>query len=250
MSARLRAHPRRRATVRTTITPSAVSRGRAVGRGGAGASECGEVGDERCRAADDALERGDDRLVVGVGLLLEQAEGALGGPGGAVDAVGDERVVDVDDGQDAGLDAQLVGLQAARVARAVQPLVVVGDEAADRLREAAELVEQLAPVAGMALDRRELVVGELAGLVEDLQRHRELADVVQQPADGQVTARGGRQLELLADLGGEQRHAAGVLLGRDVALLELDHQRAHARAEVGLLGGDQLGRGQVADQRP
>ena len=30
---------------------------------------------------------------------------------------------------------------------------------------------------------------------------------------------------------------------------EADHQRAHARAEEGLLGGDELGGGQVADQR-
>ena len=59
----------------------------------------------------------------------------------------------------------------------------------------------------------------------------------------------GGELERLADLGGEQGDAAGVLLGRDVAALEADHQRAHARAEVGLLGGDQLGGGEVADQR-
>ena len=144
---------------------------------------------------------------------------------------------------------QLAGLQAARIAGAVEALVVVGDEPADRLGEAAELLQQLAAVARVALDRGELLVGQLAGLVEDLQRDGELADVVQQAADGEVPARGGGELELLADLGGEQGDAAGVLLGRDVAALEPDHQGAHARAEVGLLAGDQLGGGEVADQR-
>src|SRR5262249_20916980 len=108
-------------------------------------------------------------LVVRVRLLLEQREGAVRRPGGAVDAVADEGVVDVDDGEDPGLDRELVALQAAWVAGAVEALVVVGDELADGLGEAAELLEQLAPVARVALDRGELLVGQLAGLVEDLE---------------------------------------------------------------------------------
>jgi hypothetical protein len=80
-------------------------------------------------------------------------------------------------------------------------------------------------------------------------RHGELADVVQQAADGQVTARGRGELELLADGGGELRHPAGVLLGGAVAALEADHQGAHARPEVGLLEGDEFGGAEVTDQR-
>ena len=204
---------------------------------------------QRGPLAGDALERGDDGLVVGRGLLLEQRERALRRPGRAIHAVGDQRVVHVADGEDAGLDAHLVGVQPARVAAAVEPLVVVGDQAPDGLREPAELLQQAAAVARVALDGGELVVGQRAGLLQDVERHGELADVVQQAADGEVPAGGRRKLELLADAGGEQSDAAGVLLGREVATLEPDHQRAHARAEVGLLGGDELGRGEVADQR-
>src|SRR3954451_11828531 len=69
------------------------------------------------------------------------------------------------------------------------------------------------------------------------------------PADGQVAACGRRQLELLADLGGEQGDAAGVLLGRDVGARDPHHQGADARAEVGLLAGDQLRGLEVTDQR-
>ena len=119
--------------------------------------------------------------------------------------------------------------QAARVAAAVQPLVVVGDEAAHGLGEAAELLEQAPAVARVALDRGELLVGQRARLLQDLERHGELADVVQQAADGEVAARGRGELELLADLRGEQRDAAGVLLGGVVALAQLRTIRARTR---------------------
>ena len=72
---------------------------------------------------------------------------------------------------------------------------------------------------------------------------------MQQPADREVPARRRRQLELLADAGGEQRDATGVLLGRGVPIGEPDEQRAHARAQVGLLGRHELGRREIADQR-
>ena len=78
---------------------------------------------------------------------------------------------------------------------------MVGDEVADDGGEAAELVEQAPAGLGVALDLRELLVGQPGRLAQDLQRHRELADVVQQPADGEVAARGGGELELLADAG-------------------------------------------------
>ena len=102
----------------------------------------------------------------------------------------------------------------------------------------------------MALDLRELARVERARLAEDAAGHAQLAHVVQQAADREVAQRRGRQAQLLADRHGEHRHAAGVLLGRAVLGGEVDHQRAHARAEERLLGADELGGGEVADERP
>ena len=224
--------------------------GRPGARSGGPATSATQPGASCELQADHAGERLDAALVErAAGVVAQQLERALGRPGGAVDAVGDERVVDVADREDPRVQRQLLLGQAARVAAAVEALVMVGDEVANGGGEAAELLEQAPAGLGVALDLRVLLVGQPGGLAQDLQRHGELADVVQQPADGQVAARRGRQLELLADLGGEDRHAAGVLLGGAVALGQADHQRAHARAEVGLLGGDEVGRREVADER-
>ncbi|HEX2409541.1 MAG TPA: hypothetical protein VHJ39_00115 [Solirubrobacteraceae bacterium] len=64
-----------------------------------------------------------------------------------------------------------------------------------------------------------------------------------------MAARRRRQPQLLADTSGEQRHAAGVLLRRHVALGEAHEQPAHAAAQVGLLGRHQVAGAEVADQR-
>ena len=85
-------------------------------------------------------------------------------PGRAVDAVRDERVVDVADGQDARRDVELVAGQAARVAGAVEPLVVVEHEPPDGGREAAEVAQQALAGLGVLADLRELGVVERAGL--------------------------------------------------------------------------------------
>ena len=60
---------------------------------------------------------------------------------------------------------------------------MVEDEPLHASVEAAELGQELGASLGMLLDDRELVVVERPRLPEDLRRHRELADVVQQPAD-------------------------------------------------------------------
>jgi hypothetical protein len=126
---------------------------------------------------------------------------------------------------------------------------MVGDEPAHGLGEAAELLEQAAAGGRVAADLGELVVVERPRLAEDGERHGELPDVVQQAADGEVAPRGRRQAHLLADAGGEQRDAAGVLLRRGVALGEAHEQSAHAAAQVRLLGRHQVGGAEVADQR-
>ena len=72
---------------------------------------------------------------------------------------------------------------------------------------------------------------------------------MQQRADRQRAQAPGGNAEALAELHGEQRDAARVLLGRSVLLGEANHQRADLRAEQRLLGGDELGCGEVAGQR-
>jgi hypothetical protein len=98
-------------------------------------------------------------------------------------------------------------------------------------------------------DLLELVVVERAGLGEDLLRDRELADVVEEPAGGEVPELDRRQAERLAEPDGEQRHAARMPLGVRVLLRELLEQRVDVAAEVRLLGDDEVDAAQVAEQR-
>ena len=67
--------------------------------------------------------------------------------------------------------------EAGGVAGAVEPLVVMADHRGDG--RVADAAGHVGAVAGVAADDRELLVGEATGLVEDLARRVELADVVQ-----------------------------------------------------------------------
>src|SRR4051794_5442643 len=131
-------------------------------------------------AREHALERGDAGGVERrPALLAQEPKRAVLAPGRAVDAVGDERVVDVADGQDPRRKADLVTVQAARIAAAVEPLVMVEHELEHLAVEGAEVGEQARAVLGVALDRRELLVGQRARLAEDPGRRAQLAHVVQ-----------------------------------------------------------------------
>ena len=78
---------------------------------------------------------------------------------------------------------------------------------------------------------------------------RELADVVQEPADREVAQSFGREPELVADLYRAESDAARVLLRVLVLLREFDEERAHVRPEERFLLGDEVGAPQVAEQR-
>jgi hypothetical protein len=65
---------------------------------------------------------------------------------------------------------------------------MVGDEPAHGLGEAAELLEQTAAGGRVAADLGKLVVVQRPGLAQDGERDRQLADVVQEAADGKVAA--------------------------------------------------------------
>ncbi len=74
-----------------------------------------------------------------------------------VDAARAERVVDVADGEDTRLQRQIGGRHAVRVARAVEPLVMVADEPADAPREA-ELSKQGVAPDGVPPDDLEFTI--------------------------------------------------------------------------------------------
>src|SRR5262249_30726105 len=134
------------------------------------------------RGTDDVLERRDAaRVELHVGLVAQQGQRLFLRPRCTVRTRRDQRVVDVAHGGDPRGEIELAVAQAARVARAVEPLVMVEDEPADRVVEAAELGEELPAALRMLLDDPELVVVQRSGLLEDLDGNRQLPDVVQQP---------------------------------------------------------------------
>ncbi len=139
--------------------------------------------------------------------------------------------------------------QPARIARAVEPLVVVAHEIAHLVAEAAELVEQPVAALGVLLDDRVLGVVQRPGLLEDRVRNGELPDVVDEAADRQRAEPAGREPELLADLDGTQRDATRVALGVGVLLGERHRQGANLGAEEDVLGRNEVGTAEVTGQR-
>ena len=137
---------------------------------------------------------------------------------------------------------ELVAREAARVALAVEPLVVVAHEIADTVAEAAELGQKAVAALRVLLDGRVLVVVERTGLLQDLVGDRELPDVVDEPADRERPQAAARQPELVADLNRAKRDAPRVPFRVLVLLRERDGERAHLRAEEQILGRDELGR--------
>ena len=170
-------------------------------------------------------------------------------PGVAIDPRGDERVVHVADGEDAGLEVELGLVEAAGVAAAVEPLVVVEHEPAHGRGEVAELAEQVMAPLGMPADDRELVLRERARLLQDPVGDGELADVVEQAAGREAAEPARRKAELLADLHGQERDAARVLLRVGVLAGEAQRERADAGAEEGLFRRDEARCGRAAGER-
>jgi hypothetical protein len=72
----------------------------------------------------------------------------------------------------------------------------------------------------MALDLEELRLGQAPRLAEDLVGNRELADVMQQATEGELTQAALPQAELLADLNRERRDPTRVALGRRILLAQ------------------------------
>src|SRR3954451_16229113 len=94
------------------------------------------------------------------GAVAKQLERLPLRPRRAVRACRYECVVHVADREDASRDVELLAAEAARIAGAVKPLVMVEDEPPDGLLETAELGKELGASLGMLLHDRELVIAE------------------------------------------------------------------------------------------
>ena len=101
------------------------------------------------------------------------------GHAAAIRAIGRERVEAVDDREDARADRDRFAGDAIGIAGAVPVLVVVADDGHDRIGKV-DRRENLRADRRMQLHLLELGRRQLAGLVEDVFRHGDLAGVVQQ----------------------------------------------------------------------
>ncbi len=155
-----------------------------------------------------------------------------GGHRFAVGAGGGHRAEGIATGDDARLDRDLFAGQPVRVATAVEVLVRGADDLADFGKRAAHPVEHRLALDRVAMHDLPLGVVERAGLVDDLLRHRDLADVVKKRRELDVAALVRVEAELVGD--GERKldHAAAVAAG--VGVVGLDHiAKQHRRALVG-----------------
>ena len=135
------------------------------------------------------------------------------------------------------------------VAAAVEPLVVTEYETLDVVVEPTELAQEVTAPLRVQLDLGVLVVVERAWLAQDGFGNRELPDVVQQRSGREDAQARCGEPEALADVDGQGRDAACVLLGRDVFLREAEHERTHARAQERFLGLDDVAGTQCAGER-
>ena len=127
---------------------------------------------------------------------------------------------------------------------------MAADEPVHHVGEPSELPQQRDSRVHVPHHDVVLGIGERPGLLQDRVRHRQLADVVEEAADGEVAESLGRQPELVADLCRAECDPARVLLRVRVLLGELDEERADVRPEKRLGLGDEVGAAEVSEQRP
>ena len=122
-----------------------------------------------------------------------------------------------------------------RVALAVPALVVAQDERRDRVGER-HRADDVGADLRMGADLLELLGRERPGLREDVLRHRELADVVQQRRRLHALDVVVRHAQRSGELGGIELHAADVRLRRLVLRVDRERERFDRReVQVGHL---------------
>ena len=131
----------------------------------------------------------------------------------AIGPRGRHRVEGVAGGDDARLQRNRLAGQPIGIAAAVPALVRGAHDPPDLDHEAADLLEHLLALDRVRLDDRPLALVELAGLVDDLLRHGDLADVVQQRAELDAALGVVVQSHRLGDVQRQAHDALAVLAG-------------------------------------
>ena len=152
-----------------------------------------------------------------------------------------ERIVNITDRAHARHLRERVALQSVRVAGAVDTLVVVQADI-HRHRAGAALDKQPVPQPRVGAHHVEFGVGQLAGLVQNVQRHHRLADIVKQAGHAGLAAGGGTQAELARQRDHERADRDRMHVG--VVVFRLEARKADKRAGVA-----EHRLGQLLDQR-
>ena len=127
-------------------------------------------------------------------------------------------------------------LQPVGIAGAVEEFVVVAHGVEHLGGDAGDAAQRVVAELGVALHDRHLAVGERAGLVEDLERDRGLADVVQGRGDAEPLHVGGVEAEAEREIDRDAGHQQAVLEGAFMVA-----------AHVVEPGGEPVGRDRVDD---
>ena len=157
-------------------------------------------------------QRADNPFVVaGVAALEQIQQRQMPVDGLAIRPLACHGVVRAGHGDDAGKQIDLVADQAARVAGAVEPLVVLESGQGDVIRKREALQDPVAK-SGMGPDHLGFLGAERTRIHVQRIRQLEHADVVQQGGEAQLDEPVGRKLESVADGQGEHGGIHAVLV--------------------------------------
>jgi hypothetical protein len=177
----------------------------------------------------DLNERLDaSRIERFAGFLLDQRNGRLERHRLVIRAIRGQRVEVVDEKQNPRAERNVVTLQAARVSTSIPPLVVILNERCDGVRKG-DSRDDIRTDLRMCLYLLELFGGQRSRLREDVLRHSELADVVQQRRRTHRLGLAGRHAELSSHCRRVKLHAADMVLGRSVLCVDRARERFDRR---------------------
>mmetsp|Transcript_119891 Transcript_119891/g.333488 ORF Transcript_119891/g.333488 Transcript_119891/m.333488 type:complete len:256 (-) Transcript_119891:2364-3131(-) len=131
-----------------------------------------------------------------------------------------DRVVDIADGAHARHQADLVTRQLVRIAHAIDSLVVVQADVQCRGGHLGAVLQQFPAALRVAAHHIEFGIGQGAGLVQHLQRHLHLADIVQQTGQARLAGLGVGQPHMARQRHHQAADGHRVHIGVVVARLE------------------------------